>query len=175
MSMDTSPRGPGGVVDARKATGFRTLKFESPAQVLAEIERLAEAERAGRLTRSGNWTAGQVFGHLATWIDFAYEGYPPTLRPPLLLKPVLRLGKKKLMRGPLPRGFRIPRTRDGTVGNEPCSLDEGLARVRAAWSRLAAVPPTQQNPVFGPLTHAEWITMHLRHAELHLGYLDAAG
>ena len=31
--------------------------------------------------------------------------------------------------------------------------------------------PAKPNPVFGPLTHEQWIQLNLRHAELHLGFL----
>jgi len=36
--------------------------------------------------------------------------------------------------------------------------------------RLRAGPPARPNVIFGPLTHDEWIQLHLRHAELHLSF-----
>jgi hypothetical protein len=41
-------------------------------------------------------------------------------------------------------------------------------------SRLKAAPPSGPNVIFGPMSHQEWQSMHLRHAELHLGYLHPA-
>jgi hypothetical protein len=54
-------------VDTAKVANRRSLRFESIDHVLAEVDRLAESRRAGRLKRLGNWTLGQALGHLATW------------------------------------------------------------------------------------------------------------
>lgn len=154
-----------------KAAEHRTLRFGSIDDVLAEIERIVAAERAGTLRAAGNWTVGQTLGHLATWIDLPYDGYPPTMRPPWIVKVILRLQKNKFMRGPLPRGVRIPKMPEGTLGTEKLSTEEGLSRARAAFARLKAAPPGVPNIIMGPMTHEEWMVMHQRHAELHLGYL----
>jgi hypothetical protein len=37
--------------------------------------------------------------------------------------------------------------------------------------QLKTQAPTAPSPILGTLTHEEWIAMHLRHAELHLGFL----
>ena len=58
-------------VDTGKVPGRRPLRFESIDQVLAEVDRLVEAERAGQLKRLGNWTLGQVLGHLAVWAEYS--------------------------------------------------------------------------------------------------------
>ena len=73
-----------GVVDTAKVAGRRTLRFESIDQMTAEVDRLVEAERAGRLRRVGNWTLGQTLGHLATWTEYAYTGAP--LKPPFFIR-----------------------------------------------------------------------------------------
>jgi hypothetical protein len=41
-------------VDTAKVAGRRILRFDSIDPVLAEVDRLVEAERAGRLKRLGN-------------------------------------------------------------------------------------------------------------------------
>lgn len=156
-------------VDTARIAEVRVLRFETPGAMWAEVERIVTAERAGGLKRTGNWSVGQTLGHLAAWIDFAYEGYP--VRPPLVLRWVLRPFKKRFLRGPLPRGRRIPGVKGGTLGIEERSTEDGLARLRAAWSRLEAGAPAGPNPIFGRMTHEEWVALHLRHAELHLGFL----
>ncbi len=60
------------------------------------------------------------------------------------------------------------------MGTEPLSTEEGAARYKRAWERLRKAPPGVPNPVFGALTHEEWMMLHRRHAELHLGYLHAS-
>jgi hypothetical protein len=66
--------------------------------------------------------------------------------------------------------MRIGRIPDGTVGLDVLSTDEGLSRFRTAMQRLRDTPPTMNNPVFGPLTHDQWVQLNLRHAELHLSF-----
>ena len=57
--MATSSSSP---VNTGKVADRRVLRFESIDQVLAEVDRLAAAERAGRLRRLGDWTLGQALG-----------------------------------------------------------------------------------------------------------------
>ncbi len=156
-----------------KTVPHRALKFASMDEALAEAERLARAEQGGTLERTGNWTLGQALGHLAYWIDVAYDGYPPQLRPSWVVKLLLRTMKGGVLRGELPRGARIPKVPGGTLGIDVISTEEGLGRFRKAVARLKAAPPTRPNIVFGPLTHDEWKRMHIGHAALHLGYMRA--
>ena len=148
----------------------RKLRFETIDDALAEAGRLVAAERDGRLQRAGNWTLGQALGHLATWANFAFEGYPPACRAPLPVRIIARLLRNRLLTRAMPAGVRIGRAPGGTVGLEVLPADEGLRRFRAAMERLRQTPPTAANPVFGPLTQEQWKHLNLRHAELHLGF-----
>lgn len=152
-----------------KRVPIRELRFQTIDDALAEIKRLAEAERAGRVERMGNWTTGQVFGHLAYWIDGSFDG--GIKPPPWFIRMIGPMLKRGMLRGPMKQGFRLPGAPEGTHGTEVLSLDEGLSRVTRAFERLKAGAPQRRNPVFGWMTHAEWIALNLRHAELHLGFL----
>lgn len=154
-----------------KKSEYRKLRFASGHDVIAEAERIVAAERAGTLRRTGNWSVGQNFGHLATWIEYAMDGYPPSVSPPPLVRFAMKFLKGRFMKGPLPRGIKISNLPGGTLGQEEMATADALERLRRAWTRLMATPPTVPNPLFGPMTHEEWIKSHLRHAELHLGYL----
>jgi hypothetical protein len=161
------------VIKASEVTGHRSLRFNSPDDVLAEVDRLVAAERAGTLRSAGNWSLGQNLGHLAAWIDYPYDGYP------LKTKWIVRLFarrflKKQFIKGPMKKGVHIPGVQGGTVGIEPLPTEEGVARYRRAWERLRKTVPPIPNPLFGPLTHQEWIALHCRHAELHLGFLHVS-
>jgi len=157
-----------GPVDTKKAPRHRKLRYQSIDQALAEVDRLVAAERAGRLQRLGNWTLGQVLGHLSTWAEYSYTGAP--LKVPFFIKWILRLRKRKFLYEPMPTGARIPGIKGGTLGTDPLPLDEAEGRYRRVLERLKSESPTAQNPIFGVLTHDEWIALHLRHAEGHLGF-----
>jgi hypothetical protein len=158
-----------GLVDTGKVADRRILRFESIDQMTAEVDRLAEAERAGRLRRLGNWTLGQTLGHLAAWAEYSYTGAP--LKPPFYIKWFLRLRKRKFLYGSMRAGVRIPGVEGGTLATEPVPLEEALGRMRRVMGRLKSEAPTAPSPIFGPLSHEEWVALHLRHAELHLGFL----
>lgn len=152
-----------------KTAEFRELHFQTLDDALAEARRIAQADRGGTLRRTGNWTAGQVFGHLAAWVGYGFDGH--SLKPPWFIKFILRMQKKKFLTRVTHRGVSIPGVEGGTLAREVFPTEEGLARLEAAYERLRAAAPTIPNVLFGHMTHDEWIRLHLRHAELHMGYL----
>lgn len=157
-------------VDTNKVKDRRTLRFNSPGDVLRDVEQLAAAERAGTLRRSGNWTLGQNLNHLTAWINYAFDGFP-LKAPPFFIRWLLKLRKSKFLNESMPQGIKIPGVPGGTLSFEPIPSDEGARQYAAAWQRLEKNAPTLPNLIFGPMTHEEWIKLNLRHAELHLGYL----
>lgn len=156
-------------VDTTKVTDRRVLHFDSIDQVLAEADRLADAERAGKLKHVGNWTLGQTLGHLACWAEYDYNGFP--LKVPFFIRWFLQLRKNSFLYKPMEPGMKIPRVAGGTLATDPMPLDEALPRFRRVMERLKTEAPTVPSPVFGKMTHEEWIAMNLRHAELHLGFM----
>ena len=148
----------------------RKLRFETVDDAIVEAARLVAAEREGRLARAGNWSLGKTLGHLATWANFAFEGYPPEVSAPMPVRLVARAMRSRILDKGMMTGVKIGRLPDGTLGVEEMPADVGLERLTAALRRLANSPPTAQNPVFGRLTHEQWVQLNLRHAELHLGF-----
>lgn len=148
----------------------RALRFRTVDDALAEADRLATAGRAGRLARAGSWSLGQALGHLATWAEFAFDGYPDAARPPLPVRLIVRMLKGKFLHGAMPAGIRMRGVSGGTLGTGDLPTEEGLRRFQSALTRLREQAPTIRNPLFGSLSHTEWIELNLRHAELHLGF-----
>lgn len=152
-----------------KGAARRPLRFNSLAELRAEVDRVVAAERAGTLRRSGNWSTGQVLGHLATWMQFSWTPCP--IKAPWFVRWIVGRRKYKYLNQAMPAGVRIPRVEGGTLGTEPRKLDEAAADLRAAIDRLEREAPTCPSPIFGLLTREEAVKLNLRHAELHLGYL----
>jgi hypothetical protein len=167
-----SAAAPGGpMIDTGKVADRRGLRFNSIDDLLADVDRIVAAERAGRLRQAGNWTAGQTMGHLAAWINYAYDGFPMD-RPPWFVRFILGFLKKKYLRDGMPAGVRIPKAENGTYGTEPLSTAEGADRLRKALARLKSGETARyDSPAWGRMPDEERIALNLRHAELHLSFL----
>jgi hypothetical protein len=158
------------MIDTRKVKGRRRLRFEKLDDAVHDAEMLAEAERAGTLRTTGNWTLGQAIGHVAYWANAPFDGYPQTRPLPWLMKVMLPLLKGRFLNKGLPAGARIPDVPAGTFGVDVMPTDEALAKLRPALARIESQSPTEFNPLFGPMTHQDWIKLNLRHAELHWSF-----
>lgn len=151
----------------------RSLRFNSLDDLLAEMGRLIQAESEGHLTYSGNWTLGQIFGHLAAWMSYPYDGFPMG-KAPWFVRLIVGPQKQRFLTRGLPAGVRMPGVREGTYGVESLSTAEGAARLREAVERLlTGRPPVHPSPVFGPMSHDETLQANLRHAELHLSFVHS--
>lgn len=84
------------MIDTKRQTDRRTLNFPTIDAVLADVDRIVAADRAGTLRCTGNWSAGQAMGHVAAWINYAYDGFPLG-PPPFFIRWILRLMKKKIL------------------------------------------------------------------------------
>lgn len=158
-------------VNSAQATGFRHLRFGSIDEVLSEIDRIAEADRDGRLETLGNWTAGQILAHISNWIDYGYNGFPMG-KPPWILRFLLGFMLKGYLKKGMPRGVRIPGTPEGTFGMDDVSTAEGVERLKRSFQRLKNGEACSfDSPAFGPMSHENRVLLNLRHAELHMGYL----
>lgn len=157
-------------IDTR-TVALRVLKLDSPALVRAELERLELAAQRGALHARGNWTAGTIFNHLAWWVE-AIDRPELIPRAPWIVRMLGPLMKGRITRGPLPKGFKIPGTATGTRGDEPTELAAGLARYRGALTRLERADFPARHPLFGAMRTQDWVNLHMRHAEHHLGYLE---
>ncbi len=150
----------------------RELKFTTLDQVVADVRTLEAAEQAGKLKCNGNWTFGQILGHLSGWVDYSFDGVP--MKVPFFVKWIMKPMKKKFLTQPMRPGSRIPRQPGGTLSMQVISSAEGLTRFYKSFDRLSKGSPAIPHLLFGPMTHQEWIAQHLRHSELHLSFLNAS-
>lgn len=159
-------------VDTRRAPDFRTMHFDTIDECLAEVQRIVVADHIGTLQAAGNWAPGQVLAHVAAWAEYGYVGYPIG-SPPFFIHWILRWQLPNTLKNGMPRGVRIPGVKTGTTGMDKMSTAEASDRLRKVFDRLKnyEVAPFD-SPAFGPMSHEDRIRLNLRHAELHLGYLN---
>jgi hypothetical protein len=161
------------LIDTSQSTPYRTLRFATIDELLKELDRIATSDERGTLKCTGNWSAGKILGHLAGWMNFSYEGFPNAAHPPWFIRWLIRKKKDKYVREGMPRGVRIPRMAEGTLCTDEMTTQEGLKRLRGALQRLKNREPVKfHSPAFGEMEYDQRVQMQLRHAELHLGYLQ---
>ncbi len=153
-------------INTTKVTGRRTLRFESLDAALADAERLV-----GQPCRTlGNWTIGQNLDHLARTVRIAFEG-PHILAPWFVRVVIAPFMKKKFITQSMPAGFQFTKQMEPYRPEDQAVAVAALDELRKQYARLSRESPTAPHPFLGPLTHEEWIGVHLRHAELHLSFL----
>ncbi len=163
----------GGVTSAMP--NRRQLRFHKLGDLAAELARIEQAEQAGELSAVGNWTPGQILGHVAAWIHYGWDGFP-VQAPPWFVRWYLRWQLPKMLDKGMPSGVRIPGVEGGTTGIEPVEFGEGMSELRRGIERLeGGDPPTHHSPAFGEMSLEDRIQLNLRHAELHLSFLRYPG
>ena len=158
-------------VNTAKVAERRKLQFQNLDEIIAEIDRIVAADQAGTLRTLGNWTPGQIMGHVAAWTNYSYDGYP-LKPPPWIVRIVLRMLVKRYLKNGMPSGQRIPGVENGTYGTEPLSTADGADQLRRAIRRLQSEEVAKyDSPGFGVMSDDDRIRLNLRHAELHLSFL----
>ena len=152
-------------VDTKTVPGRRELIFSSLDEVVADAETLVATSNTKML---GNWPLSQLLTHLATAIKGSIDGY--STKAPWLIRLVGPLMKRRFLRNKMSPGFKLPKEVEVGFFPAAASPQEALEQLRAAVGRLENERMTTRHPVFGRLTHDEWTQLHLRHAELHLGF-----
>lgn len=154
-----------------KSAPRRDLDFQDMQAVLADLDSLEAAERAGTLIQNGNWTLGQNAAHLGDFIEQSYDGF--RFKAPIVIR-LLFTGFKPLFLGrPFPSGIKLRGSSQTLVPQDGVTTEEGLGLLREQIGRIKKGEQiTQLSPLFGKLSHEQWVMLHRLHANLHLSFLD---
>jgi hypothetical protein len=156
----------------------RALRLDSIDALSADVDRLVAAQHAGHLEAHGNWTPAQIFDHLAKFIECSYEGFPFRAAWPLrVVSHAMKwIAWKRFVDFSLRPGFKLTPRAEALLPDEWADFDVATARLRAALRRIQrGEPMTAESPFEGAITHDQWLYVHLRHAELHLSFLEITG
>ncbi len=162
-----------------KTVARRQLRFNSVADILADLNTLESAHNRGTLTKLGNWPPGTLFEHLAHAVVCSFDGFNGFTFP-LWLRIFAPLVKTRMLTTSFPAGYRLNKSSETNAWKSGISFEEGIELYRDQLGRLmvgsgaaATANPalTPPHPSFGRLTPNEWILYHLRHGELHLSFL----
>ena len=143
----------------------RPLHFRRLDEILSDVRELGSAPR--RLL--GRWTDAQIVEHLALGIDMAFDGYG--FRAPWPVRGFVHLIKNRVLTGPMPSGFRLPRRGAALLPPADVTWDAAVRHLERAIARFDSEVPQHPHPVLGRLTKMEYELLALRHAELHLSFI----
>jgi hypothetical protein len=149
----------------------RRLRFATLDSVVREVERL----RDKGYTKAGRWDLSQVCEHLADWMTYPLDGFPPLpWSARIFLAAARAVQGKKLLRQIIETQAipadqpTLPESVHPAGGDEQASV----ARLIAAIERLTEHRGTlHPSPLFGSLSRQELITLQLAHCLHHLNYL----
>ncbi len=140
---------------------------------LAELQADAEQLAAGEYETVGNWTFGQILQHLASGINSSIDGF--NFKASWFLRAVVApLIKNSVLTKPMKAGYQIPKSAGDYLPPPDITTTTALKNLQAAIERLKTETPTAAHPVFGKMASQEWLSLHLRHAELHMSFVVPA-
>ncbi len=146
--------------------GRRKLRFATFDDVIKDAEHIVSVP----CRTLGNWTVAQNIDHLGKSIQAGFEG--PVVKAPWfvrwLIAPVI---KPRFLTKGMPAGFALPKEMAHFMPRSDPATELALTNLRVWSHRLQTELPPNGHPAFGNLSHAEWIQLHLRHAELHLSFI----
>lgn len=143
----------------------RQVKFDTWDDLCRDFERLA----AGGARTVGGWTDAQIITHCAIVMEMALDGF--NFSAPAPLRWLGGLLKKRFLKNGFKPGLKARGGLRNFMPTDDVTLPEAVARMRRVIERVAAGERfTRPSPLFGPLTHEEWVTLHLRHCELHYSF-----
>ena len=149
----------------------RDLRFETLDDARRDVRHLA----AVGYDKAGNWSLGQACYHLAIWVRYPLDGFPPL---PAWQRPLAwairntvapAYTRRVIASGKVPTGIPAPL---GTVPPATVSDAEGVAQYETQLDRLRdfqGVP--HRSPLLGALSNAELKSLSCVHAAHHLSFL----
>lgn len=148
-------------------TTRRELHYSNLNDVIVDAETLA----AGEVVTVGGWSFGQIMEHLACTFDCSIDGFD-FQAPWFLRKFVAPFIKNSFLIKPMPSGYKLPKKAGALIPGE-VSVEEGLAHLKRAIARYESEVPNAPHPVFGEMARQEWVSLGLRHCELHMSFVRA--
>jgi hypothetical protein len=149
----------------------RRLQFATLDRVVVEIEQLHQAG----YEQAGNWNLSQICEHLADWMSYPMDGFPPTPFAAKLVLAAMRMtmGKKMLndfitSQSLKPNSPTLPQSIHAADGDEAASVRRLKEMIQRLTEHRGKIHPS---PLFGPLSRAELIALQLAHCVHHLNFL----
>ena len=149
----------------------RELRFSSLDQVKSDVLNL----QAKGYTKAGNWDLSQMANHLADWMSFPIDGFPPMPFPIKILIGIMRVVQGKSLYKKFVEKQRMSEGQPTSPITVHAASDENesVRRFLATVDRLASYRgPLHPSPLFGALDYDQLIALQLAHCAHHLSFLS---
>ena len=158
-------------VNVKKADR-RELHFTTLADILADAEAVTAGGTADPPV-TGNWNAAENIYHVAYLIGMANRGFD--FKVPLPMKLIGRTLKLMNMHvKPINPGINPPaKVVAAFAPPQGITVKQAIQKLRDEVAYAKDHGMTHPSPLFGKLTHDEWVQTNCRHAELHFGFIRA--
>ncbi len=115
-----------------------------------------------------NWSQAQIYSHLAMSFESCIDGTGFVLPAPVRWL-ISLLMKRKFLYGTLPAGYKAPAT---LIASDQITLDTAMTELRRVIQRVRSDGTRAIHPAFGDIGREGWDLFNLRHAELHMSFLQ---
>lgn len=154
-------------VDTKRVEGRRDVQYNNVDELLEDARRLAACPHQ----TVGNWSYGQILHHLTLSLHGSIDGVGHRAFWPVRLFARMFL-KKKMLESGIPPGSKISRKLTRLEPHE-MPVEDALEQLEVAVERFKTNPKRAPSPIFGRLEPTEANQLQLRHAELHMSFVDA--
>jgi len=156
-------------VTSAMETGRPLRRRQVTYQTLEDFRKDAEWLARQEVDTAGRWSYGQILQHLAMSLNCAFDGfgYRASWFSRRFVAPLI---KNTMITRRMPAGIVLPPTARGMIP-EPIAVAPALENLRTALSRLENETPQAAHPFLGRLASQEWVSLTLRHAELHMSFV----
>jgi hypothetical protein len=135
---------------------------------MPDVDRLLEGH-----TTLGQWSLGQICGHLTNSITWSVEG-APILAPWIIRKTVAPLLLRRILKtGRFPDGIRLPERYVPRQGLDARAEAEALRA--ALWHFASFTGALSVHPMGKAISRADWERFHCIHCARHLSFVIPNG
>lgn len=145
----------------------RQVTYDSLADMLRDARRLVAANAGA----TGEWSLGQIIQHLAMALNASVDGFGFTLPWPLRIVGRYVI-KGRILRNGMQPGIQLPAAAVPALAPPAIDPATALRNLELAVAHFEAAQSYAPHPAFGPITAEEANLIQLRHAELHLSFVE---
>jgi hypothetical protein len=144
----------------------REIHYTSLDDFLSDANRTAKTQ----FHTVGNWTYPQILDHLARSFTASLDGFG--FKAPWFARVFIApLVKNSFLTKTMRAGFKLPARAKALLPEAELDLTAALDKLRNALARFENEPQRAPHPFLGNLASQEYVSMHLRHCELHMSFV----